>query len=268
MLQRVKRLNYERKHGTQTVDVHYAALNFRDVMIASGRIEPFGLKNSLKEQATLGLEFSGIIAESGRRVTGVKLTPGAITTSCKVKDAVLFDFPEEWSMEEAATVPLVYATVYLAFFECENICKRKSVLIHAGSGGIGLAAIQVALAYGLTVFTTVSTDDKRNFLLKTFPNLDSENIGNSRDTSFELMVLHNTRGKGVDLVLNSLSQDKLHASLRCVAENGTFLEIGKFDIVTGTNISLEHFKKGITFKPVFLDFKLMQTVLVCDLKLN
>jgi fatty acid synthase len=63
-------------------------------------------------------------------------------------------------------------------------------------------------------------------------------------------------------VLNSLAQEKLQASIRCLAEEGSFLEIGKFDIVNGTKISLEHFKKGISFKPVFLDDNSMNNMMV------
>lgn len=149
----------------------------------------------------------------------------------------------------------MYSTVYLAFFICCKIQKGQTVLIHAGSGGVGLAAIQVALAYGLTVYTTVSTDEKRNYLLETFPALKPENIGNSRDLSFEVMVMQNTEGRGVDYVLNSLSEEKLRASLRCVAENGFFLEIGKYDIANGSPVGLDYFKNGITFKPVLFTIK-------------
>lgn len=78
-------------------------------------------------------------------------------------------------MISLATVPVVYVTVYSAFFMYKPIEKGKSVLIHAGSGGIGLAAIRVALAYGLTVYTTVSTAQKRQFLLETYPELKGAN---------------------------------------------------------------------------------------------
>lgn len=122
-------------------------------------------------------------------------------------------------------------TVYLAFFVTSKIEKGKSILIHAGTGGVGLAAIQVALSYGLTVYTTVGSSEKMKYLLDTFPQIDKKNIGNSRDTTFEKMIRVSTKGNGVDYVLNSLSEDKLQASIRCLAKNGTFLEIGKYDIM-------------------------------------
>jgi fatty acid synthase, animal type len=164
-----------------------------------------------------------------------------------------YQCPDEWSLADAATVPCVYATVYAAFFLTANIKKGKSVLIHAGSGGVGLAAIRVAFAYGLEVFTTVSTEEKKNFLLNEYPQLKAENIGNSRDTSFEDMVMSRTDGKGVDYVLNSLADDKLHASIRCLGKGGKFLEIGKFDMANDTKIGLGNFLKEISFHAVLVD---------------
>jgi fatty acid synthase len=165
----------------------------------------------------------------------------------------LFNVPDSWTLEEAATVPLVYFTVYVAFFHTTKIKAGKSILIHSGSGGVGQAAIQVSFAYGLEVFTTVSTEDKKNFLLKKFPELKPENIGNSRDISFETMIIKNTRGKGVDYVLNSLSGDKLQASIRCLGVDGVFLEIGKYDIQQNTNIGMGYLNKRITIKSVIFD---------------
>lgn len=134
-----------------------------------------------------------------------------------------------------------------------KIEKGKSILIHAGTGGVGLAAIQVALSYGLTVYTTVGNAEKKKYLLERFPQIDVSNIGNSRDTTFEKMIRVNTKGVGVDFVLNSLSEDKLQASIRCLAKNGTFLEIGKYDIMNKTRFDMGHFAKRINFRAVFFD---------------
>jgi len=78
-------------------------------------------------------------------------------------------------------------------------------------------------------------------------------IGNSRNTSFELMVHRETNGKGVDFVLNSLSEEKLLASLRCLGKSGHFLEIGKYDMANDNKIGLGCFLKEITFHAVLAD---------------
>jgi fatty acid synthase len=134
-----------------------------------------------------------------------------------------------------------------------QIEKGKSVLIHAGCGGVGLAAIRVALAYGLDVFTTVSSEEKKSYLLNEYPELKKENIGCSRDLSFEDLVMTRTGGKGVDYVLNSLAGEKLLASIRCLGLGGHFLEIGKFDIENDTKIGLATFVKELAFHTVMAD---------------
>jgi fatty acid synthase, animal type len=203
--------------------------------------------------STIGYEFSGVTA-NGQKIMGCRSQGGLMTSHClNSPDLICWNVPEDWTLQEAATIPVVYITVYFAFFRQSKIEAGKSILIHAGSGGVGQAAIQVALSYGLVVFTTVSTKEKKQFLLQKFPKLREENIGNSRDSSFEQMVQINTKGKGVDFVLNCLSGELLQASLRCVCRNGTFLEIGKFDIQNDTNIHLGHFAKRINFQVVMTD---------------
>lgn len=238
------------KSRSKLVEIHYSALNFRDILVATRRITlDYELENRVKRQFVCGYEFSGISSD-GRKVMGVAASKAFSTHLEETDDLLMIEIPDRWSLEEAATVPIVYMTVYIAFFLTTQIERNKSILIHAGSGGVGLAAIRVALANGLEVFTTVSSDEKRKYLLDEFPELKQENIGNSRDTSFEQMVMTRTGGKGVDYVLNSLAGEKMQASIRCVAENGFFLEVGKFDMLMKNKIHLSHFLKGITFKAV------------------
>lgn len=126
-------------------------------------------------------------------------------------------------------------------------------MIHAGSGGVGQAAIRVAFSMDCEVFTTVSSKEKKEFLLKTFPKLKEANIGNSRDTSFEQLVMVRTEGRGVDLVLNSLAGELLHASIRCLANYGRFLEIGKFDSIKDTKIGTACLLKSVSFCGIHID---------------
>ncbi|KAL1477482.1 hypothetical protein MTO96_035704 [Rhipicephalus appendiculatus] len=129
----------------------------------------------------------------------------------------------------------------------------ESLLVHSGSGGVGQAAISIALAMGCTVFTTVGSHEKRDFLKRRFPQLEDRHIANSRDLSFEEHVLRETDGRGVDLVLNSLADAKLKASVRCLAENGRFLEIGKFDLSKDSPLGMSVFLKSVTFHGITLE---------------
>jgi fatty acid synthase, animal type len=243
--------NYGKPKG-KMVKVQYAALNFRDVMLATGKIsvETTG-SDRLDQLCVLGLEYSGV-TEDNKRVMGMILS-GAMASHVQTDEVLYWTIPDEWTLEEAVTIPCIYGTVYSAFFLTAQIEKGKKILIHAGSGGIGLAAIRVAFAYGLEVFTTVSTEEKKNYLLNEYPQLKAENIGNSRDTSFEDMVMSRTDGKGVDYVLNSLADEKLQASIRCLGKGGRFMEIGKFDMANDTKIGLGNFLKELSFHSIMVD---------------
>lgn len=83
--------------------------------------------------------------------------------------------------------------------------------------------------------------------------MTDSNIGNSRDTSFEQLILTETNGRGVDLVLNSLAGEKLQASVRCLANGGRFLEIGKFDLSNNTALGMSLFLKNTSFHGILLD---------------
>lgn len=161
--------------NSDIVKIKYASLNFRDVMIATGKlaVEVFG-SGRLDQECVLGFEYSGI-NHNGQRVMGMVIS-GALGTHVVSDPALTWICPEQWNLEEAATIPVVYATVYSALFFQARVQKGKAILIHAGSGGVGLAAIRVSLAYGLNVFTTVSTQEKRQFLLDTYPGLKGESF--------------------------------------------------------------------------------------------
>lgn len=156
------------------IDIHYSALNFRDVMLASGRLAVDALPLTRREREKyLGLEFSGVTS-ADERVMGM-CGGGAMATRIDANDAFLtWPVPDDMSLREAATIPVVYTTVYYALFVKNEVRAGESILIHAGTGGVGLAAIRVAFAYNLRVFTTVSTAEKRNYLLREFPNLKGE----------------------------------------------------------------------------------------------
>ena len=170
------------------------------------------------QDCILGLEFSGR-DENGNRVMGM-IPSKALATTCIVDDPdFLWPIPEHWSMEEASTVPCVYATAYYSLIIRGNLKRGEKVLIHSGSGGVGQAAINICLSLDCHLFITVGSDAKRDYLKKLFPKLTDQNFSSSRDLSFKCHVMNETKGTGVDLVLNSLSKYKLKASIECLADN-------------------------------------------------
>ncbi|XP_052131364.1 fatty acid synthase-like [Frankliniella occidentalis] len=242
----------ENHPGVEMCSVYYAPLNFRDIMLASGKLPPDALPGDLAGQdCILGLEFSGRDSK-GRRVMGM-VAARSLATTLLADPGFMWEVPDNWTLEQAASVPVCYATAYYALVVRGRMRRGESALIHAGSGGVGQAAIAIALHMGCTVYTTVGSQEKRDFLKKTFPQLTDANIANSRDSTFEQHVLTQTKGRGVDLVLNSLAEEKLQASVRCVAKHGRFLEIGKYDLSNNNPLGMALFLKNVTFHGILLD---------------
>lgn len=153
------------------IDVHYSSINFKDVMIATGRL--MLPDESRLQPQLLGFEFSGIDSK-GERVMGMLPNCG-FSTKVESFENMVWRVPKEFTLREAATIPVAYITVYYAFFCVNKISRGKSILIHAGSGAVGLAAIRTAFAYGMEVFTTVSTPQKKQFIMDLFPKLKGNN---------------------------------------------------------------------------------------------
>lgn len=243
----------QRKADQQKCTIYYAPLNFRDVMLATGKLPADALPGELAIQDCIfGFEFSGR-DETGNRVMGCVPAQSFATSILMDDPDFLWKIPEDWSMEQASTVPVVYATAYYALVVRGELNPGESVLIHAAAGGVGQAAISICLARGCRVFCTVGSKEKREFLKRRFPELKDENFANSRDSSFEQHVLRHTNGIGCDVVLNSLSDDKLQASVRALASHGRFLEIGKYDMSQNNPLGMSAFLKNIAFHGILLD---------------
>lgn len=177
----------------------------------------------------------------------------AITNLIVPDRSLCWNVPDNWSLEDAATVPCVYVMCYYALYVSGEMKKGDKILIHSGTGGIGQAAIHLALQKGCEVFTTVGTPEKRKFIQEMFPSIPDDHIGSSRNTHFEQMILQLTNGNGVDIVLNSLAEDKLQASVRCLGFGGRFLQIGKFDIIADNPLGMMVFLKEVSFHGIMLD---------------
>jgi phthiocerol/phenolphthiocerol synthesis type-I polyketide synthase C len=120
------------------------------------------------------------------------------------------------------------------------------VLIHAASGGLGLAAIQVASALGARILATAGNEHKRSYLRA----LGIADVFDSRDLSWAGGVRAATGGRGVDVILNSLTGAAIPLGLDALAEDGRFIEVGTQDIHAGRTVRLTPFKKGISLAAV------------------
>ncbi|GFO05601.1 fatty acid synthase [Plakobranchus ocellatus] len=148
----------------------------------------------------------------------------ASTVQCPVSS--LWTVPDHWSLEEAATVPLAYATAYYTLIIKGDLKKGDTVFIHSGASAVGQAAITVALSYDCEVFTLTKNREETSLLQTIFPQLKDRNICCSDDLAFEKYIRSETKGKGVDVVLNTLGGKALKASRRLMAKQGCFVDIG------------------------------------------
>eukprot|EP00808_Paulinella_micropora_P018901 g31967.t1 len=232
--------------GTR-VRVAYSALNFRDVMLASNKINRSTFHGYSRNGCGIGLEISGRCEKTGKNLMGFGLDALANI----VETPYVWAIPPGLSLRDGATIPVVYLTVYYAFYRAK-LRAGQSVLIHAGTGGVGQAAIRVAHSLGCEIFTTCNAN-KRAHLRKLFPFLQEDHIGDSRSSAFERTVMRGTKGKGVHAVLNSLAGDLLIAGWRCVRQHGYFLEIGKYDLMKNTALGMGRFIHNITFVGIDID---------------
>ncbi|MEU7002733.1 type I polyketide synthase [Nonomuraea sp. NPDC046570] len=207
------------------VAVRAAGLNFRDIAV--------GL-NLVAAEKTMGGEASGVVTEVGAEVTGVGvgdrvfgMIPRSLGPVAVADERAVRPVPASWSDAQAAAVPTVYITAYQCLVELADAKPGESVLIHTATGGVGLAAIQLARHLGLEVFATASPG--KHHILRAWGVAD-DHIASSRSLSFAEEFRAVTGGRGVDLVINSLSGAATDASLALLASGGRFLEIGKTDL--------------------------------------
>lgn len=149
-------------------------------------------------------------------------------------------------------MPCVYATAVYSLFDIGHLQKGQSVLIHSACGGVGIAAIQLARMVGADIHVTVGNEEKTQYLVDTFQ-IPRSRIYNSRNTSFIEGVMRETNNQGVDLALNSLSGELLHATWRCIAEFGTMVEIGKRDLLGAGKLDMDVFLANRSYCCVDLD---------------
>ncbi|KAI9728591.1 MAG: Type I Iterative PKS [Cirrosporium novae-zelandiae] len=225
------------------IKVKATGLNFRDIMVAMGHIP----------DSLLGFEASGVIARIGSNVTKFKvgdhvctLGHGAHRSVFRNNEAFVQLVPEGLSFEEASTLPLVHCTAYNALVRIARAEPGQTVLIHAAAGGVGQVAIQIAKHIGMEIFATVGSPDKRKLIQDVY-GIPDDHIFASRDVSFAKGVMRMTHGRGVDVVLNSLSGEALRQTWNCIAPFGTFIEIGMKDILGNTGLDMRPFLQDATF---------------------
>ncbi|KAK1517781.1 beta-ketoacyl synthase domain-containing protein [Colletotrichum costaricense] len=225
-------------------------VNFKDVFIAMGQMIP---------GVTMAGECAGIVRKVGSaienkfrvgdRVCGIFAEP--FSSHPRIDGNFSCHLPDSMPYSVGASIPVIFCTAYHCIIEVARLERGDTILIHAASGGVGQAAIQLAQNIGAEIFCTVGSSAKRQLLIDTF-NIPPDHIFSSRLRTFKQGILRLTQGKGVNCVLNSLSGESLHDSFAVLAPLGTFVEIGKSDIYRKNEISMVPFDNSVTFAAVDL----------------
>ncbi|KAK3356488.1 reducing type I polyketide synthase [Lasiosphaeria hispida] len=253
--------------NTVEVELYAAGLNFKDVAVTMGIVP--------ENEHLLGLEGAGIVRRVASDVTKFKLgqrvvvfEKGTFANRIIATTERTHALPDSMTFEEASTLPAVYLTSMYSLFHLANLKrgdgKRKSVLIHSASGGVGIASIQLSQYAGAEIFVTVGTQEKRDFLKNTF-GIPDDHIFSSRNTEFAGQILKITQGAGVDVILNSLTGDLLEESWRIIADGGTMVEIGKKDILDRNSLSMEPFSRNASFRALDFSYREISDALIADI---
>ncbi len=237
--------------GQVEIEVRATGLNFSDVLKALG-LYP-GIKDSI---VPLGIEASGVVTAVGDGVDRFKIgdevlgvVPYAFASHARTAEYALVSKPKTIGHDEACTIPITFLTAYYGLVRLAQMQPGERLLIHAGAGGVGLAAIQIAQHLGAEVFATAGSDEKRDFLRS----LGVKHVYSSRSTAFAEEILADTNREGVDVVLNSLPGEAITKSLSILRAYGRFLEIGKTDIYQNRMIGLLPFQDNLSYFAIDLD---------------
>ncbi|KAF2871120.1 hypothetical protein BDV95DRAFT_495285 [Massariosphaeria phaeospora] len=233
------------------LEIHATGLNFRDVLVAMKLVE--------FPKPSFGVEAAGVVRRAGSNVKFLRVGDRVavegrylMSTVVVAKEGECIKIPDDLSFESAASMFVPFCTVIHSLIDVGNLHKGQSVLIHSACGGVGLAALQVAKMVGAEIYATVGRENKVQYLMDNFQ-LPRNRILHSRDDSFVQGIMRETNNRGVDLVLNSLATDLLHATWRCVAPFGKMIEIGKGDLQQFGKLDMNPFLLNRSYCGVDLD---------------
>jgi len=234
------------------VNVAAAGLNWNDVTLATGR------NNAAR--SNLSSEYAGVVIKVGANVAGLSVGDrvygvgrGHFGNYERVPAAFAQKLQPSDDFIEAATVPLVYMSAVYAFEYVARLRKGHKVLIQSATGGLGLAAIQVARSREAEIFATVSTPDQVSILADTV-GISIDHIFSSQDPENLSRAARATKKGGFDIILSTVvGGDSLYQSLKALAPMGHYINVGRVDVLESKETRLELFQKNANFSSYELD---------------
>ncbi|MCQ8195205.1 type I polyketide synthase [Streptomyces rugosispiralis] len=224
--------------GEVRVALRAGGVNFHDVVVALGMVE---------DPRPLGGDGAGVVVEVGPgtdeftvgdRVMGLFNGTGPLV----VTDVrMITRIPTGWSYAQAATTPSAFLTAYYGLADLAGLRAGEKLLLHAATGGVGLAAVQLARHWKAEVYATAGPTKWHALRERGF---DDRHIASSRTLDFEERF--RAAAGSVDVVLNSLAGDFMDASLRLLAPDGRFIDMGRTDIRDPEEVGARH--PGVVYR--------------------
>jgi acyl transferase domain-containing protein/NADPH:quinone reductase-like Zn-dependent oxidoreductase/acyl carrier protein len=233
--------------------VHQVALNYKDLLKLEGRLHPGAFEDTFNG-AAFGMECAGVVVRCG---PGSAFKPGdrvvTIVTNgfrsfATVPEEFAVPIPEGFGMEMAA-IPVVYLAAYHGLVDVARLQPGERVLIHHGTGGLGLAAITIARWIGAEIFATAGSDEKQRYLR----DQGIAHVYSSRSLDFGPRIREATQGEGVDVVIGAQTAQAMHVGLAALRVGGRYIEIGKKDIVEDNALPLRAFNRNLVFASIDMD---------------
>lgn len=244
----------EPKENEIEIEIENTSINYKDYLKITGKISLDALEGTNGEN-TLGIDCTGIVTRVGKKVTRFKkgdkvigLAAGTFQSYTTTSEFLAVKCPENLVVAESNVV-LSYLTALYCLRDKGNLKKGEKVLIHNATGGVGLAAINYAKLVGAEIYATAGNQEKWDYL----KSIGVDYIYSSRSLDFAKEILEKTEGKGVDIVLSSLPKETFYQSLSTLSPYGTYLEIGKKDIIDNSSLSMHFFNKNISYISVDID---------------
>ncbi|UBI35743.1 MULTISPECIES: type I polyketide synthase [Streptomyces] len=241
-------------HGVR-IEVRAAGLNYRDVMESTGLLRP-GAASVTETGQCLGLECAGVVTAVGPAVTDLRpgdrvyaMAPRSLASHAVADRRLTGRIPDGMDFAAAATLPVVHLTVHHALGRLAGLAPGETLLLHGAAGGVGLAALRFARARGARVIATAGTPAKRDLLRL----LGADHVLDSRTLAFARQVRELTDGRGVDVVLNSLSGEALTRGAELLRTGGRFVELGKRDIAADSRLPMALFHRNVSLFAVDLN---------------
>jgi NADPH2:quinone reductase len=215
----VQRPRPQPRAGEALVRVHAAGINRPDVLQRKGGYPPPPGASDLPGLEIAGVIEAGDLAGSGfaigDAVCGL-VAGGGYAEYCTVPVGQLLPVPRGLSFAEAAGLPETFFTVWSNVFDRAQLAPGETLLVQGGTSGIGVAAIQLAVALGHTVYATAGTQEK----CRAIDALGAARAINYRDEDFGAAVMALTQGRGVDVILDMVGGGYVAREIACLAEDG------------------------------------------------